>query len=44
MRHRLVHAYYDINLDTVWNTIVEDLPPLLEELERAVTSQETAHN
>jgi uncharacterized protein with HEPN domain len=39
MRHRLVHAYFDINLDTVWNTVVEDLPPLLAELERAVASQ-----
>lgn len=34
MRNRLVHAYYDINLDTVWNTVVEDLPPLVSELER----------
>jgi uncharacterized protein with HEPN domain len=26
MRHRLVHAYYDINLDVVWDTLSEDLP------------------
>lgn len=38
MRHRLVHAYFDINLDTVWNTVVEDLPALLAELERGLTS------
>jgi len=36
MRHRLVRAYFDVNLDTVWNTVVEDLPPLLLALERAV--------
>jgi len=33
MRHRLVHAYYDINLDIVWSTLREDLPPLVETLE-----------
>ena len=36
MRHRLIHSYYDVNLDIVWSTIQEDLPPLLAELERAV--------
>jgi uncharacterized protein with HEPN domain len=29
MRHRLVHGYFDINHDTVWQTLVEDLPALL---------------
>ena len=33
MRNRLVHAYFDINLDIVWNTVHEDLPPLIERLE-----------
>jgi uncharacterized protein with HEPN domain len=27
MRHRLVHAYFDINLDILWKTVQEDLPP-----------------
>lgn len=26
MRNRLIHAYFDINLDIVWQTINEDLP------------------
>jgi uncharacterized protein with HEPN domain len=34
MRHRLVHAYFDINLDILWQTIQEDLPPLVAELEK----------
>lgn len=34
MRHRMVHGYYDIDLDVVWNTLTTDLPPLVEELER----------
>jgi uncharacterized protein with HEPN domain len=38
MRHRLVHAYFDIDLDLVWATITEDLPPLLAALERFLRS------
>jgi len=34
MRHRLVHAYFDINLGILWETIERDLPPLIEQLER----------
>ena len=34
MRNRLVHAYFDINLDVVWQTVMEDLPALVEALER----------
>ncbi len=33
MRNRLVHAYFDVDLDIVWNTVVEELPRLIEELE-----------
>lgn len=36
MRNRLVHAYFDINLDTVWKTVQDDLPPLVTSLERAL--------
>ena len=34
MRHRLVHDYFDINLDLVWEVVVKDLPPLVAALER----------
>jgi len=34
MRHRLVHAYFDINLDILWRTVQDDLPPLLEILRK----------
>jgi hypothetical protein len=34
MRNRLIHAYFDINLDILWKTITEDLPPLVAELEK----------
>ena len=36
MRHRLVHAYFDINLDILWRTIIEGLPPIITELERVI--------
>ena len=32
MRNRLIHAYFDINLDLVWETIQQDLPFLVAEL------------
>ena len=34
MRHRLVHAYFDVNLDILWQTATEDVPALLRVLER----------
>lgn len=33
MRNRLIHGYFDINLDIVWQTVVTELPPLVEMLE-----------
>ncbi|HEY0153999.1 MAG TPA: HepT-like ribonuclease domain-containing protein [Longimicrobium sp.] len=26
MRNRLIHAYFDVNRDIVWNTVTVDLP------------------
>lgn len=34
MRNRLVHAYFSINLNIVWTTSTEDIPPLIAELRR----------
>ncbi len=33
MRHRLVHAYFDINLDVLWQTVQDDLPTLIAQIE-----------
>jgi len=33
LRNRLIHGYFDINLDIVWDTVVKDLPPLVAALE-----------
>ena len=34
MRNRLIHAYFDIDLDILWNTITNDLPTLVSELKK----------
>jgi uncharacterized protein with HEPN domain len=36
MRNRLVHAYFDIDLDIVWTTVTEDLPALVPILDLAL--------
>lgn len=38
MRNRLTHAYFDIDTDILWQTVVEDLPPLIEKLEQVLSS------
>jgi uncharacterized protein with HEPN domain len=34
MRDRLIHGYFDVNLDIVWQTVTEDLPALTAKLEK----------
>jgi len=34
MRNRLVHVYFDIDLDRLWDTTREDLVPLVTQLRR----------
>ncbi|MEW6624160.1 MAG: DUF86 domain-containing protein [Bacillota bacterium] len=40
MRNRLIHGYFDIDLDIVWQTVVSDIPPLLEDLKKIVITEE----
>ncbi|MGQ9575633.1 MAG: HepT-like ribonuclease domain-containing protein [Thermoguttaceae bacterium] len=40
MRHRLVHAYFDINLDILWQTIIAGLPPIVTELKRLIPGED----
>jgi uncharacterized protein with HEPN domain len=40
MRNRLIHAYFDIDLDRVWDTITDDLPPLIAALEDILPPEE----
>jgi len=32
MRNRLIHGYFDINLDVVWQTVNGDLPSLIQQI------------
>ena len=36
MRNRLIHAYFDVDLDIVWTTVSEELPRLLPIFEFAL--------
>jgi uncharacterized protein with HEPN domain len=36
MRNRLIHAYFDINLDILWATVQDSLPSLIRSLESAL--------
>ncbi len=39
MRNRLVHAYFDINQDILWNTVELALPTLLKQLKTALGTE-----
>lgn len=39
MRNRLVHVYFDINRDILWQTVQEDLPGLIVQIEELVPQE-----
>jgi uncharacterized protein with HEPN domain len=39
MRNILIHSYFNNDLDEVWSTDQNDLPPLIRELEKLVQDQ-----
>lgn len=38
MRDRLVHGYFDVNLEVVWETVTRDLPLLIAQIEKIAGS------
>lgn len=40
MRNRLIHGYFDVNLDVVWETISHDLPRLLIDIDTILSAPE----
>ncbi len=42
MRNRLIHGYFEVNLDIVWDTVTVELPPLIPQL-RKVLDKEVKH-
>ncbi len=41
LRHRLVHAYSDINLDLLWDTVKDSVPQLIADLEKILGGDAT---
>ena len=35
-RDRLIHGYFDVDLDIIWRIVAKDLPPLIAELEKII--------
>ena len=33
MRNRITHDYYSVDLNTVWDTVTEDLPKLITQID-----------
>lgn len=40
MRNKLVHRYFGINLEVIWQTLSEDLPMLANELQEIIRREE----
>lgn len=40
LRNRIVHGYWDIDVETLVATAVDDLPGMVTELEEAITAME----
>ena len=36
MRNRLIHGYDEVDRDVLWSTIQDDLPPLIESLQKII--------
>ena len=36
MRDRLIHAYFDVDADVVWDTVMHNLKPLLAALDKII--------
>lgn len=39
MRNRLIHGYFDVNINLVWNTTKYNLPPLINSLKQILTEE-----
>ena len=44
MRNILIHAYFGVDLETVWRTVQEDLPPLRDSMEQILAELESERN
>lgn len=40
MRNHVIHVYFDVDLDILWDTVNKDLPPLADMLEGIISAEE----
>jgi uncharacterized protein with HEPN domain len=40
MRNRLIHSYFDVNLDIVWQTVTDELPPVVEQIQKLLAAND----
>ena len=40
MRNKLIHQYFGVDLEVLWRTVQEDLPPLRDEISRVLAAME----
>jgi uncharacterized protein with HEPN domain len=40
MRNRLIHVYFDIDYKVIWQTVKENLPPLIKKLQSILKNKE----
>ncbi len=41
MRNRIIHAYFGVDLEIIWQVMTQDLPLLLIEVKKAIKDLET---
>jgi uncharacterized protein with HEPN domain len=39
MRNRMIHHYFDVNVDLLWSTVKEDLPRLKQQIDSLLVEQ-----
>jgi uncharacterized protein with HEPN domain len=42
MRNRLIHGYFDVNNDLVWETVTLELPPLITQIKAVIKDEESS--
>ena len=42
MRDKLIHQYFGVDVDVIWRTVKEDLPPVMEAIRTILRDFETA--
>jgi uncharacterized protein with HEPN domain len=41
MRDKLIHDYFGVDLDAVWDTVEKDIPPLKNEIKKLIEKEES---